>query len=401
MTAYLPFEILIAIFEKVHDVQDLRNIRTASRTLCAAATPIAFRRLSVTSTAGSAQNLGRLFDVPEIAAYVKEVAYRDTGAVGRILTPELLKFGASSPSPLVPQSNLTWALSVRTSATHELASSFSRIHQLPQLETIDLTFLPADGHWFDFDGGVRLALQRSILVALASSFSSRAPLKPISLSLHNLRTWDIAPLESPPFQSVLKNLRHLRLSVLHDSAHDAITALHRWSYFWGTLCFRLILAPTQHALTKLTLHTKTLVGASMGLSFTGLYFPNLRVLSLRNFVFEPSVDVEPFILQHAATLVRLELISCKLFIPNDEEPTRWEHIWDSFAIGLTALVALHVDESRVGVFEKRYVRHQVRHGPVSYWDVEAPAHLDVADAAALERFYVTVAARSEERRSAS
>ena len=132
------------------------------------------------------------------------------------------------------------------------------------------------------------------------------------------------------------------------------------------------------------------------LSFTGLHFPNLRVLSLRGLVFNPSVGVEPFILRHAATLARLELISCKLLIPNDEEsgmgPTRWAHIWDSFATGLTALVSLHVDESGVhGSGHRRYVRHRTE---LSHWEVTVPAHLDVADALALERLYVTVAARS-------
>jgi hypothetical protein len=103
MTTCLPFEILIAIFEQVDDVQDLRNIRTASRTFCAVAAPIAFRILSVTITAQSAQNLGRLIDVPEIAAYVKEVTYRDTGAEKRRLMPEQLMLGAScSPPPLHP-----------------------------------------------------------------------------------------------------------------------------------------------------------------------------------------------------------------------------------------------------------------------------------------------------------
>jgi len=138
------------------------------------------------------------------------------------------------------------------------------------------------------------------------------------------------------------------------------------------------------------------------LSFTGLYFQNLCVLSLRMLVFEPSAGAEPFILRHAATLARLELTKCKLLIPNDEEPgagpTRWEHIWDSFATGLTALVALHVDESGVNGLELRYVRHRPE---LSYWEVSVPAHLDVADAAALERFYVTVAARSEEARGTS
>ena len=76
----LPFEILTAIFEQVDDVQDLRHARATGSTLCAVTTPIAFRILSVTSTRRSAHNLRRLFDVPEIATYVREVAYCDTGA---------------------------------------------------------------------------------------------------------------------------------------------------------------------------------------------------------------------------------------------------------------------------------------------------------------------------------
>ena len=99
MTTFLPFEILTAIFEQIDDIQHLRNIRTVSRTFCAVAAPIVFRTLSVTSTAQSAQNLGRLFDVPEIAAYVKEVAYHDTGIDERYMTPESLKLSASESSP--------------------------------------------------------------------------------------------------------------------------------------------------------------------------------------------------------------------------------------------------------------------------------------------------------------
>lgn len=93
MTTRLPLEVLIAIFEQVDDVRDLRRVRTASRFFCAAATPIAFRVLSVTSTETSAQNIGRLFDVLEIAANVREVAYWEE-------FPEP-KSGASSP----PSSN--------------------------------------------------------------------------------------------------------------------------------------------------------------------------------------------------------------------------------------------------------------------------------------------------------
>ena len=77
MTTYLPLEILATFFEQVDEVRDLRYIRTASRTFCDAATAIAFRVLSVTSTSGSAQNFGRLFYVPEMATHVKELVYCD------------------------------------------------------------------------------------------------------------------------------------------------------------------------------------------------------------------------------------------------------------------------------------------------------------------------------------
>src|SRR6266702_2148990 len=94
MIIRLPLEILTAIVEEVDDIRDLCHVRMASRTLCAAATPSAFRILSVITTRGSAKNLGRLFDVPDIAAHVREVAYHDTGADRR---GRALNYGAASP----------------------------------------------------------------------------------------------------------------------------------------------------------------------------------------------------------------------------------------------------------------------------------------------------------------
>ena len=94
MTTRLPVEILTAIFEEVDDVRDLWPVRAASRILCATATPFLFPVLSVITTRGSARNLGRLFDAPDIAAHVRKVDYHDTGAdrKGRVL-----KYGASPP----------------------------------------------------------------------------------------------------------------------------------------------------------------------------------------------------------------------------------------------------------------------------------------------------------------
>ncbi|KAH9022086.1 hypothetical protein EDB83DRAFT_2679220 [Lactarius deliciosus] len=179
-------------------------------------------------------------------------------------------------------------------------------------------------------------LQTSILDALATSFNVRAP-KLTSLSLHNLRTSDLSLLESPSFQTTLMTLLRLQLSVLfdHSPGPDTDLELERWCNFWGTLCPRMVLTPTQHSLTELTLHSDTYVGALCGLSFAGLHFPRLCALSLRMVVFEPSVGATQFILRHAATLARLELLLCKLLdtYPStaharDEESSPEPHYWE-------------------------------------------------------------------------
>ena len=72
-----------------------------------------------------------------------------------------------------------------------VGSSLSRIHQLPRLETINLTFHPIYGVYGGTDLGQRpAAVQESIFRALATSFDVRAPSELTSLSLHNLRTLD-------------------------------------------------------------------------------------------------------------------------------------------------------------------------------------------------------------------
>ncbi|KAH9162721.1 hypothetical protein EDB89DRAFT_2079433 [Lactarius sanguifluus] len=400
MTIRLPLEVLTAILEEVDDVQDLWHIRTAGRTLCAVATPIAFRVLSAIPTRRSAENIGRLFDSPDVAAHVREVSFDDTDIDEEGRTP---KYGASSPLSshklyLRLYAPTPWRVtSVRPNIIHELADSFSLVHQLPRLETINLTFCPVDDHSLDPDGGGRLTLQASILDALATSFSVRAPPNLTYLSLRNLRILNHSPLESPSFQTFLTTLRRLELSVFIDRGLEPETFPASWCHFWTTTFPRMVPAPTHNSLTELTLHGGTPVGASAGLSLAALHFPRLCALSLRDLVFEPSVAIEPFVLRHAATLARLELLGCALptgtdthlSISGSEEsssrPACWERIWDRFAAELTALVALHVDS--LGCL-------YLRPGPgVSFYDI---GHQESeADVAALLRFHMTVAARSE------
>jgi hypothetical protein len=412
MGVRLPFEILIAIAKEVDDVQDLWNVRMASHALCAASTPFAFRALSVITTKGSAQNLGRLFDLPDIAAHVREVTYHDTGADRRGRAIKCGAFrqcsGFRHPTNEITNCLCVPVMSVRTEVIHELASLFSRVHKLPGLETVHLTFYPYHESRMESDG---LALQASVLGALAASFRVHVPPKLTSFSLYNLRVWNLSPIDSRRFKAFLTTLRRLQLSVLFDSIPDPETFTSRWCHFWRTLLPR-ILTPTQHTLTELTLHSDEHIGASSGLSLAALHFPHLRTLSMGKLVFEPLVGVVPFVLRHAPTLARLELLACKMPIHRDahllpwtppppsstalslDNGSRcWYHIWDLFAAELTALVFLHVDDPGCS-----YITSGVGLSWEPSWTSEALEPRDVTDAASLEIFHTIVASRSETRR---
>ena len=103
----LPLEVIAAIFEQVDDFRDLCHARMASRAFCAAATPFAFRALSATTTSASAQNLGRLFDLPDIAVHIREVSYHDIDLNDDEWS---LKYGVFSPSHLIEEFRVTTCL---------------------------------------------------------------------------------------------------------------------------------------------------------------------------------------------------------------------------------------------------------------------------------------------------
>jgi hypothetical protein len=298
-------------------------------------------------------------------------------------------------------------IAVRSDTIQELAKSFSRIHRLFCLETIDLTFYHINDNRVTVhaEKADRLALQMPILYALTTSFRDCIPSKLTSLSLHNLSTSVSFPFEYSTFQNLLKTLQRLQLSVLFDlSLDDRTLPYYSWPHFWGTLCPHIILALTQPTLTELTLHSDVYFGASSKLSLASLYFPHLHALSLRNLVFQPSIGVEPFILRHATSLAKLELLTCKLpaytgvpLAPWDPSPPPsgpcWDSIWDKFAAELTALVSLHVDD-----LECSYV--SVGLSLLFYLDSDRESR-DATDVAALERFHAAVAARSKEMRGES
>ena len=307
--------------------------------------------------------------------------------------------------------HMRWrAISVRTDGIEELASLFSRIYQLFRLETINLRFNPVDGNESDSDSDGRLSLQSSILSALVASFNVRAPSKLTSLSLHILRASDPHPIETLSMQTILATLQRLKLSAAFASYPDPSTVFNRWHGFWGTLWLQIIPVQSQLILTELTLHSDVPVGTDSGLSLSELHLSCLSMLSLRNTVSSTtSPSAEDFILRHAATLMQLELLRCKVLVSDvrlllssestnlatDVELRRrpyWDRIWDRFAAELTGIVMLHVDERH----RDRKYRYVQRNFAGSYSVCGGGESRNAADLAALQRFRMTVATRSKE-----
>ena len=287
-------------------------------------------------------------------------------------------------------------------AIDELASSFSRVHQFPRLEAINLQF--SHVHKKNFGSEDCLSLQASLLGALANSFRAHVPSKLMSLSLLNLRASDPHPLETLPLQTILTTLRCLKLSAVLSNYHpDVPGSLDPWNNFWDSLSLRMIPVPMQVILTDLTLHSDIPVGTDSALSLRELHFPCLATLSLRNIIFTTTYPgAEDFILRHSTTLTLLELLTCKVLIshnlvsllsssesttlPMDMEWRHrpfWDRIWDRFAAELTSLITLNVNE------EDRYA-HMIGG---SYFASCVGEPRNTADRAALQRFRMSVATR--------
>lgn len=153
-------------------------------------------------------------------------------------------------------------ISVSSEAINELARTFFRIPQLPQLETINLKFNPVDDNQTNSDGEDRLSLQSSTLGILHASFSVRGPSKLKSLSLLNIRASNPSPLEILQLQNIFPSLQCLQLSAVSDKAPNSDTFRNRWRYFWRTLRSCMVPIQTQIILTELTLHSDRLLVAS-------------------------------------------------------------------------------------------------------------------------------------------
>jgi hypothetical protein len=191
------------------------------------------------------------------------------------------------------------------------------------------------------------------------------------------------------------------LSVITPRNNQLITMYPLWNDVVGPH----LLPPTMGTLMSLTLHPDILIGGEASIFFPSLFFPRLTHLSLKMFLFEPTNNLEDFIVRHGVTLTHLRLESCSIItrFSDDTHPNHsFRHqsdIWNHFADKLKVLIEVTVLESW-NDSDLRYMWHAIlsryvvysRSGCIMDLTVSTPERLK-ADDAVLDNFKAIVVAR--------
>ncbi|KAI0060717.1 hypothetical protein BV25DRAFT_924586 [Artomyces pyxidatus] len=411
MAPCLPTELLKMIVDEV-PTEELGNIRAASQTFCALATPRLFRTLRVTSTLESADSLANVVRSPEVAPYVKEVVFCNRGAAadGRVVPVE----GDPRPGD------------IDSAIIDALGDAFSLIHELPSLRSLTLTFWHPD--WphqpaataataDDDEGGIDgyMFLPKEILTAITDS-SEMLSQKLRALTINNLMAYNDPSQYTTQFGRLFANLESVRLTVVSSNDPSFIDDMEEaiWDNFWSDFISGTVLRSLEDlpsgSLTSLTLHNPHhLYEPPVFVPWSDVTLPLLSSLSLLGFDFEGIPYLEDFIVRHAGTLVRLELLHCVMEtdrephmdeamlaqLIEDSEHRSWVSVWDTLALEMTVLMELVVEDAPFdGPYEPgpdaplvvRYREAQIPHHPLSFDDEDE-------DVRALDRFRAVVKSR--------
>ncbi|KAI0058400.1 hypothetical protein BV25DRAFT_1233240 [Artomyces pyxidatus] len=318
----LPVETIEQIIECGVEVHDLYALRATCKPLCALVTPGAFHSIQMINTVNSSLAFAKMCRCQTIAPHIREVRFVETSEA----------------------SYITWSV-VKT-----ILSALPWIRLLPCLQALTFVFDPfpslanrtmtGPGH------------QGSIVQAISDvSHLLKSPRALKSLTLENVIPYAGAVSFSPSFYALFESITTFRFSCVSENPHSGRGAgLSYWSRYIGNL---LHLPALARNLTSLSLSSDR----DIPLSFRDLTYPHLSSLALESILFAPSFGTEDFILRHSSTLKHLELLSCKIVIPEgDTVPRRaWGDMWDGFSVDMTALTSVQVQASVVGFTYSRLV----------------------------------------------
>ncbi|THH15413.1 hypothetical protein EW146_g5056 [Bondarzewia mesenterica] len=383
----LPLELTEKIIKDVDSVSDLLTIRLVNRHVCHVVTQHVFRKLWITNTMKSVRAFEGLAQSKLILTFVEEVVFQESTADGEgNLLPGQVEDNAFDE---IQEAAIDGAIS----------NAFLRLWDMPALRTLTLVFGGLDDErrsdrviYCDIHPASR---QSRILRAVANPSHPRLPLT--ALKIHNLFPCHDEVRDAVPFNAMFPSLTHLRITVSLDRA---LVFPDDVNLFWmDTIRTRFLKAPTA-TLTTLLLHSDVAFGVFETFTFEDLKFPRLSSLSLGNATFDHLGGLERFIVEHRATLTRLELKTCTIVYINNGviSERRWSHVWNCFAEQLLLLTDLaveeRVDESpRPGYF-LRYCVYQRVSGLKAFVAIVA---VEEEDTAALEAMQLLVASRKSGR----
>jgi hypothetical protein len=143
---------------------------------------------------------------------------------------------------------------------------------------------------------------------------------------------------TPSFASLISSLTRLCIITCLPNARDLET-------FWQDVVSAHFLQPTMATLTSLVLHPDVFIGTFTTVPFASVFFPCLTRLSLKMFLFEPTNNLEDFIIRHSPTLTHLHLKECPIVTYYIVDSIRFQSdIWRHFARKLGVLAEIIVTE---------------------------------------------------------
>ncbi|ETW77270.1 hypothetical protein HETIRDRAFT_326840, partial [Heterobasidion irregulare TC 32-1] len=293
----LPYELLHDIVDKLSCRKDLFQIRSLNKTFCAVATPHLFQQITVKNTLMSAAGFSEILQRDMVTQFIIAINFHEV--------------------PKVPVKSHIGDVEV---VLVSLASSFARIHELPNLKFLTLSFPCLTGNLTSMEP---LRLQRTILSVL----SSRSSLPSVtSVNIIGMTALYHPVYDLPSFGSPFGSLTSLSIgaAVSHDLAEPQFQ--DPFIKFWEETFQHRMLGSVSHSLTSLKLSSGSFVGVVPRLDFSQANFPALEPLSLKRILFNMDTHIEDFIVRHKGTLRTLWLMDCKIAILGSfEEPEGAPH----------------------------------------------------------------------------
>ncbi|KIM87913.1 hypothetical protein PILCRDRAFT_814622 [Piloderma croceum F 1598] len=221
-----------------------------------------------------------------------------------------------------------------------------RLHKFTRLKTLRFSFHSSYCECRRLGGAqpsLHFLVQKAVLASIASD---PYPAMVRNLSLTNVIGIEDDVYESPTFQTVISSLQSLSISTIapeYETGCD-FELRHWYNDFWRSTMPTRFLTPPESSLTSLSLGSDVIIGPIDNFNINYHFFPRLASLKLERFLFH-WYPVTEFILQHNATLQKLELRNCEMYVPHTVGPpipAHWSDVYKRLQIEMTKLEELVV-----------------------------------------------------------